>query len=587
MSPQLPGYRDLELVGEGGLGRVYRAVRASTGGLVAIKELRDIAEASPAWHRARRELDAMLRLKGHPYVVSVEEIVDGPNGPCLVMEYVPGGSLMDRLAHGPLSGPEAVLVGQQIAQALSAAHQVGLVHRDVKPHNVLVGQFGQVKVCDFGIAALARGGLQTQTQALTLAYASPEALDGDGPIGPPADVFSFGATMTHLMTGRKPTLQERLSGVQAPLQANDPALAGVVSALIASQAYRPEDRPTMAVIAATFDQAAVDLGSRRIAALAAPGALDERTIVRPVSPAAAAPVAPVVPVAPAYGAAAEVTVARHAPPSPAPVPPVITGPPSSGEVWATGVQPTMQQSAPLGIPYVTPPPRRSGTTGLLWGALAGGITVALVAAVLLVRSGRDEDVAVPATTPVVATTVVGPATTLGTATTVPPATTSAPAPAPTAPPETPAPVTAPPATVVMTLPTTVPPPVTPAPTAPPVTAPPPTTLPGDLALTVPMSRPACDGSYVAMLGAGVNPDTNRETVQRLLDQYAGSNYLLTEITCSSLAPRNNQGQQIFQVFRGPFRKIAEACAARFPGPTDAYVRILDSATPPGTPVRCT
>jgi eukaryotic-like serine/threonine-protein kinase len=95
------GYRDEALVGEGGLGRVYRAVRISTGGNVAIKELRDVAEGSPAWHRARRELEALLRLKGHPYVVSVEEIIEGPNGPCLVMEYLPGGSLFDRVKAGP------------------------------------------------------------------------------------------------------------------------------------------------------------------------------------------------------------------------------------------------------------------------------------------------------------------------------------------------------------------------------------------------------------------------------------------------------------------------------------------------------
>ncbi len=75
----LPGYDQIVLVGEGGLGRVYRAVRLSTGGVVAIKELRDIAEASPAWRRAVREVEAMLRLKGHPCVVSVEEIVQGPN----------------------------------------------------------------------------------------------------------------------------------------------------------------------------------------------------------------------------------------------------------------------------------------------------------------------------------------------------------------------------------------------------------------------------------------------------------------------------------------------------------------------------
>ena len=130
---RFPGYRDVVQVGEGGLGNVYRAVRESTGGVVAIKELRDVGVGSPVWHRARRELEALLRLKGHPFVVTVEEIIEGPAGPCLVMEFATGGSLMDRLSSGPFTGPELVLVGQQVAMALSAAHELGIVHRDVKP----------------------------------------------------------------------------------------------------------------------------------------------------------------------------------------------------------------------------------------------------------------------------------------------------------------------------------------------------------------------------------------------------------------------------------------------------------------------
>lgn len=89
--------------------------------------------------------------------MSVEEILDGAHGPALVMEYAPGGALVDRLAHGPLSTAELVLVAEHVLQALEAAHRFGIIHRDIKPHNLLVGAFGQVKVCDFGIAALARG----------------------------------------------------------------------------------------------------------------------------------------------------------------------------------------------------------------------------------------------------------------------------------------------------------------------------------------------------------------------------------------------------------------------------------------------
>jgi serine/threonine protein kinase len=263
------GYTDAELVGEGGLGRLYRAIRTSTGGPVAIKELRDVSSASPALHRARRELDALLKLKGHPYVVSVEEIIEGPNGPCIVMEYAPGGSLHDRVTTGPLTAPEVVLVGQHVGQALSAAHDEGIVHRDVKPHNLLVGTFGQVKVCDFGIAALLRGPAgRTQTQAFTLAYASPEEIDGDGDVGPPADAYSFSATMVHLITGRRPSFRDRIAGsgvdLSLPVGDLDPSLRSVVAALRFGLAHDAADRPQMDEFVGIFDEAASSLGTLKI-----------------------------------------------------------------------------------------------------------------------------------------------------------------------------------------------------------------------------------------------------------------------------------------------------------------------------------
>ena len=262
-----PGYSDVRRVGEGGLGNLYRAVRDSTGGVVAIKELRDVGVGSPVGHRARRELEALLRLKGHPYVVSVEEIIEGPAGPCLVMEFATGGSLMDRLASGPFTGPELVLVGQHVALALNAAHDLGIVHRDVKPHNLLIGSFGQVKVCDFGIAALVRGAEgRTQTQAITLTYASPEELDGAEEVGPPADVYSFGATLLHLATGRRPSFRDRMgSDLGEELAANaDPIVDEVLDLIRECLARDPENRPTMTDLASRFDEMSARLGQFRI-----------------------------------------------------------------------------------------------------------------------------------------------------------------------------------------------------------------------------------------------------------------------------------------------------------------------------------
>ena len=265
---ELQGYDRITLVGEGGLGRVYSARRISTGGVVAIKELRDISEGSPAWHRARRELEALLRLKGHPYVVNVEEVVQGAEGPCLIMEYAAGGSLMQRLAEGPLSGPELVVVGQHVCEALGAAHALGIIHRDIKPHNLLIGAFGQVKVCDFGIASLVRDGdVRTKTGALTMAYASPEELDDDDDIGPAADVYSFGATMMHLATGKRPSFRDRVEGNTVGFGHQEPALAAVVALLRRTMAHDPADRPTIAELSEAFDASATQLGGRRLRAL--------------------------------------------------------------------------------------------------------------------------------------------------------------------------------------------------------------------------------------------------------------------------------------------------------------------------------
>jgi serine/threonine protein kinase len=288
------GYLDEALVGEGGLGRVYRAIRESTGGVVAIKQLHDVPSASPAWHRAKRELEAMLRLKGHPYVVSVEEIFESPTGPCLVMEYLEGGSLMQRIdRHGPLTTPEMVLVGIQVTQALGAAHEMGVVHRDIKPHNLLVGSFGQVKVADFGIAALTRqSGLHTRTQSFTLAYASPEELDGDE-VGPPADVFSFAATMSHLATGKRPSFRDRSTARDlAELQRERPEIEELVEELQRCLAEDPARRPTMQQLHQTFARVAAHLGPQAITGLAVSPA-DALTAIRPrVSPQDGFPVPP-------------------------------------------------------------------------------------------------------------------------------------------------------------------------------------------------------------------------------------------------------------------------------------------------------
>ena len=394
---QLVGYREPRLVGQGGLGKVYCAVRESTNGLVAIKELQHVGATSPAWHRARRELEALLRLKGHPYVVSVEEIVDGPTGPCLVMEYLPGGSLSDRVERCRLSSPELVVVGQHVSQALAAAHACGIVHRDVKPHNLLIGAFGQVKVCDFGIATVARGDDgRTVTQAVTLAYASPEELDGDVTIGPPTDAYSFGATFAHLLTGRKPSFQERMAGRPVVIDdvTVDVALRPAVAMLTRCLLHDPLARPTMAELVTAFDAAAASLGDRRIMALPPEPSLSPPYSVSALPISAADTRHRVAP-----------TVVRPAPsPKFVPTDPA-TVPHSSLEtvVAPTALRPAL--SPPMESPLTAPPPSR--IPRLLVGASIMLALATVASAFILTHEGGSTPsvTALAASTTVVAVTV--------------------------------------------------------------------------------------------------------------------------------------------------------------------------------------
>lgn len=265
----IEGYTDIERIGQGGLGDVYRAVRTSTGATVAIKVLRDVSDESVAWHRTRRELTALVSLAGHANVIQLIEVLDLPEGPALVMEHAPGGSVAELMLRRdrPLSVGETVLVGRQTATALMAAHERGIVHRDVKPQNLLIDAYGQVKLCDFGIAAMARSDeFQARTSAISMRYASPEDLDDDTDVGPASDVYSLGATMLHLARGAPPTLKERLAP-WVPPETDDEAM-GALDAIIASCLHPvPAQRPSAAQVADELERLgwSIDERNRAIA----------------------------------------------------------------------------------------------------------------------------------------------------------------------------------------------------------------------------------------------------------------------------------------------------------------------------------
>lgn len=193
-------------VGRGGMGAVWLATDEVLGREVALKRVGMAPGGStPDLTRAEREARLAARLN-HPHVVAVYDLVQDGEDQWLVMEYVAGtdlGALVQR--DGPLEPDTAAVLLAQAADALAAAHAAGIVHRDVKPSNILVTPEAQVKLSDFGIARAEADASLTQTGLVTgsPAYLSPEVASGET-AGPASDVWSLGATLFHALSGRPP-----------------------------------------------------------------------------------------------------------------------------------------------------------------------------------------------------------------------------------------------------------------------------------------------------------------------------------------------------------------------------------------------
>lgn len=210
MPPEIAGFDDLVEVGRGGFGTVYSATDRRFGRQVAIKVIRDENVGLNVVARFERECLALGRLSGHPHIVAVHDQGMSDGGHLyLVMEFLGGGSFADRLiAQGPFTPAETASWGASLADALETAHRAGIVHRDVKPENILFSEYGAPKLVDFGIARM-RNAYQTRTGfvSATLMHAAPEIVSG-GAISPHADVYSLASVLFTVLTGHPPFYRE-------------------------------------------------------------------------------------------------------------------------------------------------------------------------------------------------------------------------------------------------------------------------------------------------------------------------------------------------------------------------------------------
>src|SRR5262245_61558144 len=245
--PLAPGtrlgpYEVVAPLGAGGMGEVYRARDTRLGREVAIKVMPPGARGDPtARERFRREALALSRLN-HPNIEMVLDLGEEDGIDYLVLEFVPGETLTTRLARGRIPEREAAELGAQVADALAEAHDRGVLHRDLKPGNVMVTPQGRVKVLDFGLAKFALP-LGDETLSMveltqdgkasgTLAYMAPEQLLG-APLDTRTDLYAFGVVLYEMLTNQRPfygaittaLANEILHGAVVPPRTHEPGLS--------------------------------------------------------------------------------------------------------------------------------------------------------------------------------------------------------------------------------------------------------------------------------------------------------------------------------------------------------------------------
>ena len=294
-----PRYANARRIAHGGMGRIYLADDSELGRKVAVKLLDDrFAGNEQLRQRFRREALMAARLSGHPHVVTIYDVGEWENRPFIVMEYLPGGTLRER-TRGEAVGAELALPWlEQAADALDAAHELGIVHRDVKPANLLLDERDEVAVGDFGIARIAddptAGMTATGTVLGTAGYLAPEQALGHGATTA-SDRYGLGVVGYELLTGSRPfergsETAEAAAHIQEPVppaSSRNPRLSPMVDRVFErALAKAPNERFPTAGAFVTALQNAVEEGeaTTRVLPAAAPPPTTPPTIRRPPTP---------------------------------------------------------------------------------------------------------------------------------------------------------------------------------------------------------------------------------------------------------------------------------------------------------------
>ncbi|MEU0928723.1 serine/threonine-protein kinase [Streptomyces solisilvae] len=403
-------YRLAEKIGRGGMGTVWRAEDELLGRQVAVKQLYvspHLAEdeLTTLHERTRREARSAARIT-HPNVVVVHDVVDHQGLPCIVMEYVPSTTLADLLKNGGSVSPdEAARIGRGMIAALRAAHAAGVLHRDVKPGNVLLGPEGRVVLTDFGIAVATGTSTLTKTGEVvgSIDYIAPERVRGRKP-GPASDLWALGATLYQAVEGRPPFRKATAieTGYAIAVDPLDPpkqagALTPLIERLLAKE---PELRPTAEETERALRLPAAEVETTSLPTPPLDSTMNLTTLRGPANPAPdrttgttghnsppahggptpyqSTPPTPM----PAQPTPPTPTPAQPTPPTP--FPSVTASTPAGPAVPAPGPTPTSSTATPLFTPGPvpvppSPPPAPKSNRKAVWTAVAASLAVVTVA----------------------------------------------------------------------------------------------------------------------------------------------------------------------------------------------------------------